>query len=130
MYDYIARVYAMTFTPGEVVTHTGTNKCGTVMRPKKSHPHYVRVHFGMDGAGLCHPDELKKINTHNLEASSNGGIEVTTKSDFETLLEAANEVVSQWLDEGQEYNDAMIGLHIACRKLDGLTPTQEERDDG
>ena len=67
MYDYIQRYYGKAFNPGEAVTHTVTNKCGKVMRPLKSHLHYVRVHFGIDGPGLCHPGELEKIETDNVE---------------------------------------------------------------
>ena len=60
-YDYIARAYGLVFIPRDCVRHIVTNKCGEVMRPKKSHLHYVRVHFGIDGVGLCHPGELERI---------------------------------------------------------------------
>lgn len=60
-YDYIQRYYGSIFYPGDQVEHIETDKCGQVMRPLKSHLHYVRVNFGIDGAGLCHPSSLKII---------------------------------------------------------------------
>lgn len=62
-YDYIEQAYGKVFKPLDRVRHTVTNKCGEVMRPKKSHLHYVQVHFGADGVGLCHPGELEQIAT-------------------------------------------------------------------
>lgn len=60
-YDYIKRTYGASFFPRDRVEHTVTGRCGKVMRPKSSHLHYVRVHFGAGGAALCHPNELKII---------------------------------------------------------------------
>ena len=60
-YDHIKRRYGLHFAVGDQVMHTVTRKHGRVMRPKASHLHYVRVHFGTDGAGLCHPQELEKV---------------------------------------------------------------------
>lgn len=61
MYDYIQRAYGKVFVPDDKVRHTVTNHCGEVKRPKKSHLHYVCVHFGLHGLGLCHPGELELI---------------------------------------------------------------------
>lgn len=60
-YDYIKRAYGAQFYPGDKVRHTVTNHFGEVKRPKISHLHYVRVHFGLTGLTLCHPSELEIV---------------------------------------------------------------------
>lgn len=69
-YGYIEKAYGISFFPGDKVEHTETNKCGKVMRVKPGHEHYVRVHFGPDGAGLCHPGALKIIERKKTLANS------------------------------------------------------------
>ena len=60
-YEYIRQSYGAMFFPGDIVEHTETHERGEVVKPKPGHLHYVRVHFGTKGPGLCHPGALKII---------------------------------------------------------------------
>ncbi len=65
-YRYIQNYYGKAFMPGDRVRLEGaTPRFGTVMRPKLSHLHYVRVKFDETGPGLCHPNSIEILTPEN-----------------------------------------------------------------